>query len=85
LRLAESFETALRLADGVARVAFLDQPERAEPLFSAGYACPLCGYSLSELEPRLFSFNNPLGPVRNATDWGSSSFSIPNEWWRIRI
>ncbi|MBK7540895.1 MAG: excinuclease ABC subunit UvrA [Candidatus Competibacteraceae bacterium] len=61
LRLAESFETALRLADGIARIAFLDGPERDELLFSAGFSCPVCGYSLSELEPRLFSFNNPVG------------------------
>ncbi|HHO67966.1 MAG TPA: excinuclease ABC subunit UvrA, partial [Gammaproteobacteria bacterium] len=61
LRLAESFETALRLADGVARVASMDDPDAAELVFSAKFACPQCGYSLSELEPRLFSFNNPVG------------------------
>ncbi len=77
LRLAESFETALRLADGVARVAFLDQPERAEPLFSAGYACPLCGYSLSELEPRLFSFNNPVGACAECDGLGVKQFFDP--------
>jgi excinuclease ABC subunit A len=60
LRLSESFETALRLADGLAIVAFMDgsQPER--PL-SARFACPICNYSIDELEPRLFSFNNPSG------------------------
>ena len=77
LRLAESFETALRLADGVARVAFLDEPERAEPLFSAGYACPLCGYSLSELEPRLFSFNNPVGACAECDGLGVKQFFDP--------
>jgi excinuclease ABC subunit A len=61
LRLAESFETALKLADGIAIVAFMDAPERAELIFSSKFACPICGYSLSELEPRLFSFNNPIG------------------------
>ncbi len=61
LRLAESFETALRLADGSARVAFMDEPEREELVFSANFACPVCGYSIEELEPRLFSFNNPAG------------------------
>jgi excinuclease ABC subunit A len=61
LRLAESFETALKLANGIARIAFLDEPGRDELLFSAGFSCPVCGYSLSELEPRLFSFNNPVG------------------------
>ncbi|HHJ14598.1 MAG TPA: excinuclease ABC subunit UvrA [Gammaproteobacteria bacterium] len=59
LRLAESFETALRLADGIARVASMDDDR--EMTFSARFACPECGYSLSELEPRLFSFNNPVG------------------------
>ncbi|TCK17302.1 excinuclease ABC subunit A [Thiogranum longum] len=59
LRLAESFETALRLADGLARVVNMD--DKAEVTFSAKFACPKCGYSLTELEPRLFSFNNPIG------------------------
>src|SRR5680860_1344155 len=61
LRLAESFETALKLADGIAVVAYMDAPEQAELVFSSKFACPICGYSLSELEPRLFSFNNPIG------------------------
>jgi len=61
LRLAESFETALRLADGVARIAWMDEPDREELLFSDRFACNVCGYSLTELEPRLFSFNNPTG------------------------
>ncbi|VAW80637.1 Excinuclease ABC subunit A [hydrothermal vent metagenome] len=59
LRLAESFETALRLADGLARVVSMD--DETEITFSAKFACPQCGYSLTELEPRLFSFNNPVG------------------------
>ena len=59
LRLAESFETALRLADGLARVVSMDNGR--EITFSAKFACPQCGYSLTELEPRLFSFNNPVG------------------------
>ena len=61
LRLAESFETALRLSDGLARVVHMDDADAAEMVFSAKFACPQCGYSLSELEPRLFSFNNPVG------------------------
>ncbi len=77
LRLAESFETALRLGEGVARVAFLDAPERAELLFSAGYACPVCGYSLSELEPRLFSFNNPVGACPECDGLGVKQFFDP--------
>ena len=74
LRLAESFETALRLAEGVARMAFLDQPEQAELLFAAGFACPVCGYSLSELEPRLFSFNNPVGACPECDGLGVKQF-----------
>jgi excinuclease ABC subunit A len=58
-RLAESFETALRLADG--RALLLDLDNGQETLFSSRFACPVCSYSLSELEPRLFSFNNPMG------------------------
>lgn len=61
IRLAESFETALRLADGIAAVGFMDEPKKALMVFSAKFACPDCGYSLSELSPRLFSFNSPVG------------------------
>ncbi|GMQ96468.1 MAG: excinuclease ABC subunit UvrA [Gammaproteobacteria bacterium] len=60
-RIAESFETALRLANGVAYVAFMDKPGFADLVFSAQFACPVCSYSIRELEPRLFSFNNPAG------------------------
>ncbi|MGY6274722.1 excinuclease ABC subunit UvrA [Methylomonas sp. MgM2] len=59
IRLAESFETALRLSDGLAIAASMENSE--EMLFSERYACPHCGYSLTELEPRIFSFNNPKG------------------------
>jgi excinuclease ABC subunit A len=58
-RLAESFETALRLADG--RALLLDVDNGQEHAFSSRFACPVCSYSLAELEPRLFSFNNPIG------------------------
>ncbi len=61
LRLAESFETATRLSGGIARIAEMDDGEQPELVFSANFACPLCGYSIQELEPRLFSFNNPAG------------------------
>ncbi|MGB4344249.1 MAG: excinuclease ABC subunit UvrA [Moraxellaceae bacterium] len=65
LRLAESFETALRHANGIALVAFMEPDAKGKPrpdqIFSARYACTVCGYSLTELEPRLFSFNNPAG------------------------
>jgi excinuclease ABC subunit A len=66
-RLAESFETALRHSDGKALAIEMDSGR--EHLFSARFACPLCSYSLPELEPRLFSFNNPLVRVRAATVW----------------
>ncbi|HEC05139.1 MAG TPA: excinuclease ABC subunit UvrA [Thiothrix sp.] len=61
LRLAESFETILRLSDGLAKVAWMEDTGQEELLFSAKFACSECGYSLSELEPRLFSFNSPNG------------------------
>ncbi len=60
-RLAESFETALQLSGGIAKVAHMDDPSAEELIFSANFACPTCGYSMAELEPRLFSFNNPAG------------------------
>jgi excinuclease ABC subunit A len=61
LRLAESFETSLRLADGLTAIAFIDEPKKPARVFSSKFACPDCGYSLAELTPRLFSFNNPAG------------------------
>ncbi len=64
LRLAESFETTLRLSDGLAVVGWMDEDDAKkndELIFSANYACKQCGYSLQELEPRLFSFNSPSG------------------------
>lgn len=61
VRLAESFETALRLAEGIAAVGFMDEPKKALRVFSAKFSCPDCGYSLPELSPRLFSFNSPVG------------------------
>ncbi len=61
VRLAESFETATRLANGIAAIAFIDEPKRAPKVFSSRFACSVCGYSLTELSPRLFSFNSPIG------------------------
>ncbi len=77
LRLAESFETALRLADGVATVAFMDEPGREELLFSDRFACPVCGYSIPELEPRMFSFNNPAGACHSCDGLGARQFFDP--------
>ncbi|HYW05091.1 MAG TPA: excinuclease ABC subunit UvrA [Gammaproteobacteria bacterium] len=76
-RLAESFETALRLAEGIARVGFMDEPEREELVFSERFSCPECGYSLSELEPRLFSFNNPAGACPDCDGLGVRQFFDP--------
>ncbi len=60
-RLADSFETAVQVSDGLASIAFMDEPDRPDLVFSARFACTECGYSIQELEPRLFSFNNPAG------------------------
>ena len=76
-RLAESFETALKLGEGVARVQFMDDPQRAELLFSSRFACPRCGYSIQELEPRLFSFNNPSGACGECDGLGVIQFFDP--------
>ena len=77
-RLAESFETALRLGEGVARVAFLEEPKREELVFSDKFACKVCGYSLPELEPRLFSFNNPAGACPGCDGLGVKQFFDPD-------
>ncbi len=76
-RLAESFETALRLADGTARIAFMDAPTREELIFSDRFACKICGYSIAELEPRLFSFNNPAGACTTCSGLGVQQFFDP--------
>ena len=73
LRLAESVETALNLAGGLAVVSFMDN-EQPDQLFSANYACPHCDYSLSELEPRLFSFNNPAGACPSCDGLGVKQY-----------
>jgi len=77
LRLAESFETALRIADGVARIAWMDDTGQEEVIFSDRFACNLCGYSLTELEPRLFSFNNPSGACPSCDGLGVKQFFDP--------
>ena len=77
LRLTESFETALDLADGVARVAFIDEPRREPLVFSGQFSCPTCGYGIPELEPRLFSFNNPLGACPDCDGLGVQRFFDP--------
>ncbi len=74
-RLAESFETALRHSDG--RALAVEMDSGSEHLFSAKFACPICSYSLPELEPRLFSFNNPMGACPRCDGLGSISFFDP--------
>jgi excinuclease ABC subunit A len=74
LRLAESFETALNMADGVALVAFIDAPKKTPLAFSNKFACPICGYSIAEIEPRLFSFNNPQGACPDCDGLGVRRF-----------
>ncbi|HWJ05065.1 MAG TPA: excinuclease ABC subunit UvrA [Steroidobacteraceae bacterium] len=76
-RLAESFETALALAQGSARLAFHDEPDREPLQFSNRFACTVCGYSLTELEPRLFSFNNPNGACGTCGGLGVQEFFDP--------
>lgn len=90
-RLAESFETALKLADGIVYVDYMDKTDDTEMMvFSDKFACPICGYSVKELEPRLFSFNNPSGACPSCSGLGvmehidprkvvvNSELSIPN-------
>ncbi|MGD9591006.1 MAG: excinuclease ABC subunit UvrA [Candidatus Berkiella sp.] len=74
-RLADSFETALKLSDGLARIHWVDT--KKEIVFSAKYACPVCGYNLTELEPRIFSFNNPAGACQSCDGLGSKQFFDP--------
>ncbi|WP_299946558.1 excinuclease ABC subunit UvrA [uncultured Microbulbifer sp.] len=73
LRLAESFETALNLTQGIASIGFMDGNQK-DRLFSARHACPVCDYSLDELEPRLFSFNNPAGACPSCDGLGVKQF-----------
>ncbi|MBS0380824.1 MAG: excinuclease ABC subunit UvrA [Proteobacteria bacterium] len=76
-RLAESFETALRLGEGLAILVDLDDAKAPEQLFSSRYSCPMCDYSLPELEPRLFSFNSPVGACPTCDGLGVTQFFDP--------
>jgi excinuclease ABC subunit A len=76
-RLAESFETALRVSEGLARLIFLDEPTRDEIVFSSRHACPVCGYSVPTLEPKLFSFNSPSGACPTCDGLGVKEFFDP--------
>lgn len=77
LRLAESFETALELTDGLASIAPMDG-DGDEQVFSARYACPECGHAIDELEPRLFSFNNPAGACPSCDGLGVTQYFDPS-------
>ncbi|MDH5190161.1 MAG: excinuclease ABC subunit UvrA [Gammaproteobacteria bacterium] len=76
-RLAESFETTIDLSDGIARAVFMDDPDKEELVFSARFACSECGYSIQELEPRIFSFNNPAGACPECDGLGVKQFFDP--------
>ncbi|MEZ8285162.1 excinuclease ABC subunit A [Vibrio splendidus] len=77
-RLAESFETTLELSGGIAVVDWMDDKEQEEIVFSANFACPKCGYSMQELEPRLFSFNNPAGACGTCDGLGVQQYFDPS-------
>jgi len=76
-RLAESFETALKLSGGIAKIASMDDSKAEELIFSANFACPHCGYSMAELEPRIFSFNNPAGACQTCDGLGVQQIFDP--------
>jgi len=76
-RLADSVETCIQLSGGRARIAFIDDKKREEVMFSANFACPVCGYSITEMEPRLFSFNNPAGACPTCDGLGKQTFFDP--------
>ncbi|WNK19977.1 excinuclease ABC subunit UvrA [Halomonas piscis] len=77
-RLAESFETALALADGTAMIHYMDG-EAEDLAFSSRFSCPVCGYSLAELEPRMFSFNNPAGACSGCDGLGVQQYFDPDK------
>ncbi len=76
-RLAESFETALRLGEGLVIVADMDDADAKEILYSSKFSCPICDYSLSEMEPRLFSFNSPMGACTACDGLGVTQYFDP--------
>ena len=73
-RIADSFETALVLTGGIASIAYMDSKTKAEIVFSSEFACANCGYSIPELEPRMFSFNNPAGACATCDGLGTKQF-----------
>ena len=79
LRLSESFETALRLGEGVVNISFMDDKEATPLTFSANFACSQCGYSMSEVEPRLFSFNSHVGACESCEGLGVKQYFDPEK------
>jgi len=77
LRLAESFETALKLSEGIAVIAHMNDARQPEQLFSAKFSCPVCDYSINEMEPRMFSFNNPAGACPGCDGLGVKQYFDP--------
>ncbi|MFP3019708.1 MAG: excinuclease ABC subunit UvrA [Arsenophonus sp.] len=77
-RMVESFETALELSGGTVVITDMDNKKETELVFSSNFACPVCGYSMSELEPRLFSFNNPKGACSFCDGLGVEQFFDPD-------
>lgn len=77
-RLADSLGAAIELSGGLVRIAFLDSPDANDLLFSSRFACPQCGYSIADLEPRMFSFNNPQGACPDCDGLGFSQFFDPD-------
>ncbi|UJF19517.1 excinuclease ABC subunit UvrA [Vibrio sp. SS-MA-C1-2] len=78
-RLAESFETAITLSGGIVKIGSMDDKNEPDTLFSANFACPHCGYSMQELEPRLFSFNNPAGACETCDGLGIQQYFDPSK------
>jgi len=76
-RIADSFETALSLSGGIASISYMDSDNKADIIFSSQFACAECGYSIPELEPRMFSFNNPSGACASCDGLGSKQFFDP--------
>lgn len=77
-RLAESFETTLELSGGIAAITWMDETKKDDIIFSANFACSQCGYSMQELEPRLFSFNNPAGACPTCDGLGVQQYFDPD-------
>jgi excinuclease ABC subunit A len=77
-RLADSFETAVNVADGLAAVSFMDEENKQDLIFSSRFACPKCGHAITDLEPRLFSFNNPAGACQTCDGLGIKQFFDPD-------